>query len=85
MIIVAGIREGMRYYVIRDEDGRILYIHKIGDSAMTCFIALCVREDFVGEKVELVGIETDGFGKVVMERVMYMFIKGDLGYTDVRT
>jgi hypothetical protein len=67
----------MRYYIIRDEEGRMIFIHKVWDSVQTCFITLCMSSAFCGDILELVSIETDEYGKVEIDAVMYTFVKGD--------
>jgi hypothetical protein len=73
----------LRYYLIRErlspdklEDGRIVAIHKIRDSAQMCFVELCSREDFQGDVLQLVVVDVDDHGLVQSETLIYMYIRG---------
>jgi hypothetical protein len=65
----------VRYYVIREDDGYTVAIHKTPDSAQTCFIEICARESFRGNELKLIVIVTDDRGIVVSETISYIYVR----------
>ncbi len=67
----------LRYYIIREEDGRVLAIHKVMDSAQACFVELCAKESFRGDEIQLIVVDVNDRGIVVSETVGYLYTRGE--------
>jgi hypothetical protein len=67
----------LRYYIIREEDRRIVAIHKVKDSAQMCFIDLCSRDAFCGDELQLIVVDVDDRGIVTSETLALTYVKGD--------
>ena len=67
----------LRYYIIREEDNYIVAIHKVRDSAQTCFVDLCSRDAFRGDELHLVIVDVDDRGLVKSEILALMYVKGN--------
>jgi hypothetical protein len=66
----------VRYYVIREYNGRTIAIHKTPDSAQACFIEICARESFRGDELKIVVIQTDDRGIVMSEITSFLYLRG---------
>ena len=67
----------LRYYIIREEDGHVIAIHKVWDSAQMCFVDLCSRENFRGDGLQLVVVDVDDHGIVKTETLALLYMRGD--------
>jgi hypothetical protein len=67
----------LRYYIIREENDRIIAIHKVRDSAQVSFVDLCAREAFRGDELRLVVIDVDDRGIVKSETLALVYMRGE--------
>lgn len=64
----------MKYYIICQDAGSILAIHKTKDSAAYCFQSIINKGD-VERFLYMQEIDTDGHGMTTSERILFTYSK----------